>query len=154
QVIGSQTIFDAAPIGCRIRDNPKESAMKQRWILPFVLLFAAGAAASAQVRTPEFRAEPSWPVIPNNWVFGEVSSIAVDSKDHVWILQRPRTVPAEQQTKAAPPVLEFDASGKFIQSWGGPGAGYDWPEREHGIYIDPKGFVWIGGNNGYGTPAP
>ena len=105
-------------------------------------------------RLPVFRAEPSWPAIPNNWVFGEVSSIAVDSQDHVWILQRPRTVPVEQQGKAAPPLMEFDANGRFIQSWGGPSAAYDWPEREHGVYIDPKGFVWIGGNNGYGTPAP
>ena len=47
---------------------------------------------------------------------------------------------------AAPPVLEFDAAGNFVQGWGGPGEGYDWPEIEHGIYVDPKGFVWIGGN--------
>jgi DNA-binding beta-propeller fold protein YncE len=45
-----------------------------------------------------------------------------------------------------PPVLEFDAAGNFIQGWGGPGEGYDWPEIEHGIYVDPKGFVWLGGN--------
>ena len=47
---------------------------------------------------------------------------------------------------AAPPVLEFDADGNYVQGWGGPGEGYDWPEIEHGIYVDPKGFVWIGGN--------
>ena len=55
-------------------------------------------------------------------------------------------VRADQKGQAAPPVLEFDAEGNFIQGWGGPGAGYDWPETEHGIYVDPKGFVWIGGN--------
>jgi NHL repeat len=38
--------------------------------------------------------------------------------------------------------------------WGGPAAGYEWPEREHGIYVDPTGAVWISGNNGYGTPPP
>jgi len=123
--------------------------MKFLWTIAFALLLAAQTPAP-----PQFRAEPSWPTIPNNWVFGEVSSIAVDRDDHVWILHRPRTVPAEQQVKAAPPVLEFDASGRYIQSWGGPANGYDWPEREHGIYVDPQGFVWIGGNNGYGTPAP
>ena len=47
---------------------------------------------------------------------------------------------------AAPPVLEFDEAGNFIQGWGGPGEGYDWPETEHGIYVDPKGFIWLGGN--------
>ncbi len=26
--------------------------------------------------------------------------------------------------------------------------GYDWPESNHGIYVDTEGFVWIGGNGG------
>ena len=55
-------------------------------------------------------------------------------------------VRADQKGMAAPPVLVFDEAGNFLQGWGGPGAGYDWPETEHGIYVDPKGFVWIGGN--------
>jgi hypothetical protein len=63
-----------------------------------------------------------------------------------WVLQRPSTVRTDQKAMAAPPVLEFDADGNFVQGWGGPGEGYDWPENEHGIYVDPKGFVWIGGN--------
>ena len=53
---------------------------------------------------------------------------------------------ADQKGMAAPPVLEFDEAGNFLRGWGGPGAGYDWPEAEHGIYVDPKGYVWIGGN--------
>jgi hypothetical protein len=120
-----------------------------------VIALLLGVFAFAQAAgVPTFRAEPSWPTIPNNWIFGEVSSIAVDFQDHVWILQRPLTVPADQRGRAAPPVLEFDADGKFLRSWGGQAQGYEWPQREHGIYVDPKGFVWIGGNNGYGTPAP
>ena len=47
----------------------------------------------------------------------------------------------------AKPVMVFDIAGNFVKSWGGEGPGYDWPQREHGIYIDPKGFVWLGGNN-------
>jgi DNA-binding beta-propeller fold protein YncE len=123
-----------------------------------VLLLVKSAPVSGQspsnIKAPAFRPDPSWPAIPNNWVFGEVSSVAVDSQDHVWIIHRPNTIPADQKSKAAPPVLEFDSSGKFMASWGGPAAGYDWPEREHGIYVDPSNFVWIGGNNGYGTPLP
>ena len=46
----------------------------------------------------------------------------------------------------APPVLEFDAAGRLLRSWGGPGAGYDWPGNEHGVHVDGKGFVWITGN--------
>ena len=72
--------------------------------------------SSRNVQAPAFRADPSWPKVPDNWVFGEVSSIAVDSQDHVWIIHRPNTVPADQRAKAAPPVLEFDSAGKLITS--------------------------------------
>src|SRR5262245_32640511 len=116
--------------------------------------FATIAQTPAKGQVPTFQPDPSWPAIPNNWVFGAVSSVSVDSRDHIWILQRPATIPDPQRANAEPPVLEVDAAGKFIQGWGGPGSGYDWPEREHGIYVDPKNTVWIGGNNGYGTPLP
>ena len=64
----------------------------------------------------------------------------------MWVLQRPGTLAPEEKPRAAPPLLEFDAAGTFVQAWGGPGEGYDWPNSEHGVYVDPKGFVWIGGN--------
>jgi hypothetical protein len=76
-----------------------------------------------------------------------VASTAVDEQDHVWVLQRPRALPPEEKGKAAPPVLEFDPSGNFVQGWGGPGDGYQWPGSEHGIHVDTKGFVWIGGQD-------
>jgi DNA-binding beta-propeller fold protein YncE len=47
---------------------------------------------------------------------------------------------------AAPPVLVFDTSGNYLFSWGGPGQGYDWPESEHGIFIDGNDHVWLAGN--------
>jgi len=104
---------------------------------------------------PKFQVDPTWPKIPNNWVLGLVSGVNVDREDHVWILHRPDTVPLEQKAKAAPPVLEFDTHGTFIQGWGGPGSGYEWPTIEHGISIDHKGFVWIGGSGigGGGKPG-
>jgi DNA-binding beta-propeller fold protein YncE len=109
---------------------------------------AAPADASAQVRNaPVFREDPSWPKMPAKWKIGNVASVAVDSRDHVWILHRPRTLPADQLAMAAPPVLEFDAEGTFVQAWGGKGAGYEWPQREHGIYVDHTDHVWVGGNN-------
>src|SRR5689334_2667547 len=95
---------------------------------------------------PRFEVDPGWPKLPDKWVFGQVSSVSIDDQGHAWILQRPSTVRTDQKAKAAPPVLEFDEAGNFVQGWGGPGTGYDWPETEHGIYVDPKGFVWIGGN--------
>lgn len=102
-----------------------------------------GPAVGRQI--PRFRVDPTWPKVPGQWILGIVSSSAVDAQDHVWILQRPLTLAPEEKSRAAPPVLEFDNDGNFIQGWGGPGPGYDWPESEHGIYVDPRGFVWIGG---------
>ena len=49
----------------------------------------------------------------------------------------------------APPVLELDPEGNVLQAWGGPGEGYTWFDREHGIYIDHNGFVWLGTSNGF-----
>jgi hypothetical protein len=109
-----------------------------------------GKAASAQAQpdgVPIFQVDPSWPKVPEKWKLGGVSNIAVDAQDHVWVLQRPRTLPSDQKMAAAPPVLEFDAAGNFIRGWGGPGKGYDWPENEHGIHVDDRGNVWIGGNS-------
>src|SRR5213596_214113 len=107
---------------------------------------ASAQAGAAVTQIPKFRAEGSWPKLHSKWVMAIVSSTGIDEQDHLWVLQRPNTLSPEEKPKAAPPVLEFDTEGNFIQAWGGPGAGYDWPETEHGIYIDPKGFVWIGGN--------
>ena len=97
---------------------------------------------------PTFQLDASWPPpLPNVWVMGVPSSVAVDSRDHVWVFHRPRTVPDDQQANAAPPVLEFDAAGTFVQGWGGPADGYDWPDTEHGIFVDYQDRVWVGGIN-------
>ena len=96
---------------------------------------------------PSFEVDPNWPQLPNGWVIGDPSSIAVDRHQNVWILHRPRTVPAEKRQHAAPPVLEFDKDGTFVRGWGGPSDKYEWPDTEHGIYVDDKDNVWIGGNN-------
>jgi DNA-binding beta-propeller fold protein YncE len=98
---------------------------------------------------PQFRVDPFWPrPLPNHWLVGAVVGVAVDRRDHVWITHRPSTLqPNETRSiwKAAPPVLEFDADGTLVSSWGGPGAGYEWPELEHGIYVDARDHVWLGG---------
>jgi hypothetical protein len=106
----------------------------------------AGLAQGASQRMPVFEVDPSWPKLPNGWVLGIVSSVATDRRDHVWILHRPRTVAANLRAQAAPPVLEFDADGKFVRAWGGDAQGHDWPVTEHGITIDHKDRIWIGGS--------
>ena len=107
---------------------------------------------------PRFAVDPYWPKpLPQNWILGQVAGIAVDRDDRIWIVHRPSTLVDDEKgaTKvppetrcclAAPPVLQFDADGNLLRSWGGPGPGYDWPESEHGIFVDGEGNVWTAGN--------
>lgn len=110
------------------------------------------AQSAATVSLPTFKLDTAWPQkLPNGWVMGPVASIGIDQNDHAWFIHRSRLVADNLKAHAAPPVIEFDAAGKFVRAWGGPGAGYEWPDNEHGIYVDDKGSVWIAGNAGPGA---
>jgi DNA-binding beta-propeller fold protein YncE len=121
-----------------------------RQTIAIALLVGLVTLTAAQPRTqaPTFAVDPMWPKpMPNLWILGAVAGIAVDRQDHVWVVHRPSTLqPNETRSiwRAAPPVLEFDAAGTLLQSWGGPGEGYEWPDLEHGIYVDDEA-VWLGG---------
>jgi len=124
---------------------------------------AAVEAAAVGVQAPRFEVDPLWPKpLPNKWILGQTIGVAVDAQDHVWIIHRAGSLepgevhattqpPTAQCCAPAPPILEFDAAGNLIGHWGGPGQGYDWPDSNHGITVDYRGNVWIGGN-GRGTP--
>ena len=111
---------------------------------------------------PRFEVDPLWPKpLPNHWLYGTVIGVDVDDEDNVWIVHRGSSLdekevyatwdpPASYCCFAAPPVLVFNQEGDLVQHWGGPGEGYDWPASNHGIDVDHKGNVWIGGN-GRGT---
>ena len=119
-------------------------------------------SGNAQTRTdaqaPVFEVDPFWPKpLPNHWVLGSTIGLSVDAQDHVWIIHRPQTIednfkaaeftpPIGVCCKIAPPVLEFDQAGNLVGHWGGPGEGYEWPQSNHGLTVDHKGNVWIGGN--------
>ena len=98
---------------------------------------------------PSFAVDPMWPKpLPKLWLVGAVVGVAVDSKGHVFIVHRPGTLqPNETRSiwRAAPPVLEFDPEGNVVNAWGGPGAGYEWPDLEHGIHVDDDDDIWIAG---------
>jgi len=116
------------------------------------------AQGTSAVMAPKFEVDPLWPKpLPNHWYQGMTIGVSVDDKDNVWIIHRPDTLsqseaaadqkpPTGTCCSKAPPVLEFDPQGNLIGHWGGPGPGYEWPESNHGITIDYKGNVWIGGN--------
>src|SRR5262245_12074837 len=98
--------------------------MKRIRAVSLVLALAASALLYAQRNVPQFRVDPSWPKIPNNWQLGQVASVSIDAQDNVWVLQRPSTLQPEEKPRAAPPLLEFNSGGTLIQAWGGPGQGY------------------------------
>jgi DNA-binding beta-propeller fold protein YncE len=116
-------------------------------------------AAQGKV-APRFEVDPFWPKpLPNHWVLGSVIGVGVDSRDHVYIIHRglaslnERTEagaatdpPTGECCAPAPPILEFDPDGNLVNAWGGPGDGYTWPASNHGLTLDPKDNVWIGGN--------
>ena len=119
-------------------------------VLAGVLVAAAIAVGAGQAATsslPTFDVDRAWPKVPAKWKLGDSSSFAIDARDNVWLLHRPRTLKGNDAAMAAPPVVVFDPAGSFVKAWGGAAAGYEWPEREHGIHVDDKGFVWITGNN-------
>jgi hypothetical protein len=119
---------------------------------------APDVAAPAARSAPRFEVDPLWPKpLPNHWVIGSTIGVAVDSRDHVWIIHTRSSLndreakagvltPVGECCTAAPPVLEFDGEGNLAGSWGGPGEGYDWPTTNHGITVDHMDNVWIGGN--------
>ena len=125
---------------------------------------AAVAAPAAQWGAagvaPRFEVDPLWPKpLPNHWVLGSTIGVSVDSRDHVWIIHRQQSLNFETEASAgknsptgaccmpAPNVIELDAQGNVVSSWGGPGQGYDWPTSNHGITVDHMDNVWIGGND-------
>jgi len=112
------------------------------------------------VQAPRFEVDPMWPKpLPNHWILGSAIGVGVDSRDHVFIIHRGDSTlnqrtevgadanpPIGECCRAAPPILEFDPDGNFVKGWGGPGEGYQWPNSNHGITLDDKDNVWIGGN--------
>ena len=113
-----------------------------------------------KVQVPIFEYDPTFPrPLPENWAIGPIGGLAVDRQDHLYVLQRPGGLQTNERFSGAddkppkadccvpaPPLLEFDQRGTLIHSWGGPGPGYDWPQTEHGVFVDHKDVVWLAGS--------
>ncbi|HEV3057338.1 MAG TPA: hypothetical protein VGY48_03780 [Vicinamibacterales bacterium] len=127
-------------------------------------------AAARQV--PYFEYDETFPKpLPNHWTTGTVVGLAVDAKQHIWIVHRAPTLrPDELHGEQDPPlgeccvkapyVIEFDYAGNVVQAWGGPSPTheYDWPTNGgpspdptagaqptgmHSVFVDHKDNVWL-----------
>src|SRR6266436_4054943 len=126
--------------------------------MAFLMLTVAATAqrGPGPRAVPKFEPDPFWPKpLPNRWMMGQVGGTYVDSHDHLWVTTRPRSLDDHDKYAASskadcciapPPILEFDQAGNVVQGWGGPGPGYEWPDNEHGMFVDYKGNVWIAGS--------
>src|ERR1700680_3785478 len=116
-------------------------------------------AQDAMVEAPIFEVDALWPKpLPNEGLLGNTIGVSVDAQDNVWIVHRGAqnlnnnekgstlNPPVSICCAAAPPVIAFNPAGDTIHAWGGPGQGYEWPESMHGVFVDYKGNVWLGGN--------
>lgn len=127
----------------------------------------AAPAVQAAEAVPEYALDPTWPKLPlpNQWALGLINGIHVDANNHLWLFHSPELVPnyargAAQDPPAgkccvpAPAIMEFDAEGNVLRAWGGPdeAKGYDWPTAGHGLFVDYKGNIWIGGSLTRPTP--
>lgn len=131
--------------------------MKRTLPVAAAALVLAGASMFGQA-TPSFQVDPLWPKpLPNHWLLGSVTGVAVDAQDHIWVVHRgydsmtarteigaattPKT--SDECCVPAPQVLEFDQAGNLVGHWGGPGEKYDWPVSPGGIAVDASGSVWL-----------
>src|SRR5437899_10952330 len=97
--------------------------MRLLWAFFVAVLISAVAAAQD---IPRFQPEPFWPKpLPENWILGQVSGIAVDPNDHVWLVHRPGSLvddekavvqdpPATKCRKHALALLQFDPGGNLL----------------------------------------
>ena len=167
-----------------VRDNtgwtgPRRPLQAGALVLSVCLLHACAAEApepAAEVDfdapppagVPVFQLDPSWPAPRGDadarWphLDRNATSVAVDPRDHVWMMQVPTPEDFEAEMAGGPQVprvFEFDPAGNVIRSWGGPQTSDVWmlppdPDMpypsgtpaEHGMYVDHENNVWVTGN--------
>jgi streptogramin lyase len=119
-----------------------------------MLMLAAAAAAFAADEPVNNLPNPyqtvtAWFHLPEGRTMGSSSAVDIDSKGHIWIAERCGKNTCAGST--LDPVLEFDASGKLLKSFGS--GLFIFP---HGICIDKDDNVWITdgqGRDGVGQQA-
>jgi DNA-binding beta-propeller fold protein YncE len=106
--------------------------MLQKSLLLASLIAMAGAALLARSNVPpaealDYRPVAGWPQLPASFQFGQVTGVATDGADNVYVFHRGKQ-----------PLAVFDKAGKFLRSWGD-----DLIKTAHGVRVDPAGYVWL-----------
>ena len=111
------------------------------WACAVGLLWPAGL--HAQPAAPRYDVDRSWPkTFPDRWVLGGIGGLCVDAHDHLFILHRQDVLETDPSAgHVAPPVIEVDAAGNLINSWGDPKL---IDQRLHSCAFDKEGNIWIG----------
>jgi len=127
--------------------RPRLTRWRQMRVVAHALLAAAMILlpTASALASPHVMAEVLTLTLPDGRITGEITAVQIDRRDHLWLLHRPATVSGG--ARAAPPVLEFDANGRFVRGFGGPGPGFDWPKVEHSLAVDGRGHVWVAGSH-------
>ncbi len=112
--------------------------------LAVALGFLYLAPLHAQGKAPKFEVDPSWPKpLPNLWVTGGIGGVCVDSRDHVFILNRRDLTDNDLDAgHQAPAVIEFDPEGNVVNSFGDPETT---PNTPHGCTVDSENSFWMTG---------
>ena len=69
---------------------------------------AVDTAPQTQLVDGKYQVDPFWPQeLPEKWLRGQVIGVAVDSREHIWVLHRPRSLSARERGAAdEPPTSE------------------------------------------------
>lgn len=97
-----------------------------------------------------FKVDPFWPrPLPRDpetdryWVTGEVAGTALDSRGHLFTVNRRNLTATERRNASpSPAFVVYDRAGEVTASATPPVM----PDSVHGCFVDSDDNVWIGGN--------
>ena len=78
------------------------------WFTTTMALLASPAhAEDGAPAVPQFAVDAFWPKpLPNKWILGQVSGIATDRYDRIWVVHRPASLTLrERAAEQSPPRL-------------------------------------------------